>query len=72
MNGTIPRVEINSGIMMDRQGFDEGRTASTSRGRPGEAHGCDGCGGISPDVDLWAADPESSDEIWLCFACGDW
>ncbi len=72
MNGTIPRVEDHGGITTDRQCFDEGGTASMSRGHTGEAHGCDGCGGVSPDVDLWAADPETGDEIWLCMACGDW
>lgn len=72
MNGTIPSVETNSSITMDRQVLDEGGTATTSRGCTAKSHGCDGCGGISLDVDLWAADPETGDEIWLCMACGDW
>ena len=40
-------------------------------GSPGKAHECDGCGGITPDVDLWAHNHETGEEDWLCGACGD-
>ena len=36
------------------------------------AHGCGGCGEVKPDVDLWAEDTETGDELWLCEACADW
>jgi hypothetical protein len=36
------------------------------------SHGCDGCGGVTPDVDLWAEDSETGEELWLCVACGEW
>lgn len=44
-------------------------------GRPfeiAEAHKCDGCGDTLPDVDLWATNSETGEEVWLCEACGDW
>lgn len=34
-------------------------------------HDCDGCGEVTPDVDLWAEDDETGEELWLCLACGD-
>lgn len=44
-------------------------------GRPfdvAESHECDGCGEARPDVDLWATDSETGEELWLCRACGEW
>lgn len=44
-------------------------------GRPSmgfEAHHCDGCGEVKDDVDLWAEDSETGEEVWLCISCGDW
>jgi hypothetical protein len=38
----------------------------------GRKQGCGGCGQIKPDVDLWAVDPETGEELWLCEACGEW
>jgi hypothetical protein len=38
--------------------------------RAAETHDCDGCGEITPDVDLWATNHETGEEIWLCEACG--
>lgn len=37
-----------------------------------ESHDCDGCGVAAPDVDLWATDSETGEELWLCRACGEW
>jgi hypothetical protein len=37
-----------------------------------EGHDCHGCGVGTPDVDLWAEDTETGEELWLCEACGDW
>jgi hypothetical protein len=42
------------------------------RGGCGTPHGCDGCGEVTPDVDLWAEDSETGEELWLCVACGEW
>lgn len=44
-----------------------GRSFEVSR-----SHECDGCGEVKPDVDLWAEDGETGEELWLCEACGDW
>ncbi len=33
---------------------------------------CDGCGVIAPDVDLWAENSETGEQIWLCLTCGGW
>lgn len=41
------------------------------RGGSGIPHGCDGCGEVTPDVDLWAENHETGEEIWLCMACGE-
>jgi hypothetical protein len=38
----------------------------------GKPHECDQCGKITPDVDLWAKNSETGDELWLCMACGEW
>ena len=35
-----------------------------------EAHDCGGCGERKPDVDLWAEDPETGEELWICLSCG--
>ena len=32
---------------------------------------CDGCGGEAPEVDLWAEDSETGEQLWLCPSCGD-
>lgn len=37
-----------------------------------EVHDCDGCGQAEPDVDLWAEDSETGEQLWLCEACGEW
>ena len=37
-----------------------------------EPQDCDGCGVIVPDVDLWAENFETGEEIWLCMTCGGW
>ena len=37
-----------------------------------EDHDCDSCGLATPDVDLWATDRETGEELWLCRACGEW
>ena len=37
-----------------------------------EGHDCHGCGVVKPDVDLWAEDSETGEELWLCEACGEW
>lgn len=37
-----------------------------------EAHECDGCGETLPEVDLYAEDSETGEEVWLCLACGEW
>ena len=37
-----------------------------------EGRDCDGCGQFKPEVDLWAEDSETGEELWLCEACGEW
>jgi len=37
-----------------------------------EIHECDGCGEVKPDVDLWAEDSETGQELGLCQTCGEW
>lgn len=37
-----------------------------------EARECDGCGEARPDVDFWATNDETCEEIWLCQTCGKW
>ncbi len=37
--------------------------------RSNEARSCDGCFEVKPDVDLWAANDHTGDELWLCEAC---
>lgn len=32
---------------------------------------CAGCAEIKPDVDLWAEDSETGEQLWLCEACGE-
>lgn len=34
-------------------------------------HECDECGEATTDVDLWAENTETGEELWLCKACGD-
>ena len=46
-----------------------------SAGRPqevAEGHACHGCGEAKTDVDLWAEDTETGEELWLCGACCEW
>lgn len=47
--------------------FPSVEAASTENSRP-----CEGCGEVSPGVDLWAENSETGEELWLCDACGDW
>jgi hypothetical protein len=35
-----------------------------------EGHDCDSCGVVTPDVDLWAMNTETGEQLWLCEACG--
>jgi hypothetical protein len=35
-----------------------------------EPHVCDGCGQTMPDVDLWAENSDTGEEVWLCGTCG--
>jgi hypothetical protein len=37
-----------------------------------ESHGCDSCGKVKPDVDLWAENRETGEQLWLCEPCGKW
>ena len=37
-----------------------------------EVHDCDCCGEATTDVDLWAEDSETGEELWLCGACVEW
>lgn len=37
---------------------------------PEQPHKCDGCGEIAPEVDLWAENSETGEQIWLCMTCG--
>jgi hypothetical protein len=39
---------------------------------PEQSHKCDGCGETTPDVDLWAENSETGEQIWLCETCGGW
>ena len=36
-----------------------------------EPRACDGCGKTRPDVDLWAMNSETGEELWLCSTCGE-
>jgi hypothetical protein len=56
--------------VMDRADVD-----FLSPGRPRhaiEVHDCDCCGEATTDVDLWAEDSETGEELWLCGACVEW
>ena len=37
-----------------------------------EDHDCHGCGEATPDVDLWAENSATGEELWLCEACCAW
>ena len=50
----------------------EKRIASDRPVGSAEAPGCNGCGEAKPDVDLFAENTETGEELWLCLACGDW
>lgn len=36
-----------------------------------KAQDCGSCGEQKPDVDLWAENSETGEELWLCGSCGD-
>lgn len=36
-----------------------------------DARNCDGCGIAKPDVDRWAENSETGEELFLCLACGE-
>ncbi len=38
---------------------------------PENVHKCDQCGLVKIDVDLWAVNDETGEEIRLCLTCGD-
>ena len=37
-----------------------------------ESHGCDSCGEVKPDVDIFAEDSTTGDVLRLCRSCGEW
>lgn len=49
---------------------DQKVTTSGMRTWGEEIHDCDGCGEVPPDVDLWAEDTATGEQLWLCEACG--
>ena len=51
---------------------DQKVTTSGMRTWGEQVHECDGCGVANDEVDLWATDSGSGDEVWLCLSCGDW
>ncbi|MDB5350133.1 MAG: hypothetical protein JWN86_1380 [Planctomycetota bacterium] len=54
-------------------GFEEEAARKPARPRDhfrNVHHGCDECGEATPDVDLWAENHETGEEIWLCRECG--
>ncbi len=51
---------------------DQGFLFSDRASRFDEARDCDGCGQIKPEVDLWAEDSETGEQVWLCLSCGSW
>lgn len=51
---------------------DQKLTTSGIRAQSEEIHACDGCRVARPDVDLWATDTETGDEVWFCLPCGEW
>ena len=53
-------------------GTDLWHEASESVYEGRAAHECDCCGEAKDDVDLWATDTETGEELWLCLACGEW
>lgn len=55
-------------LLMD---LDDAVAGTTRRPRKRTLHRCDGCDGHAPGVDLWAMNPDTGEEIWLCPACGD-
>jgi hypothetical protein len=70
MNGTISTIVNQGSITMDRQGSAEGREISTRRARSDKPHHCDGCGEVGLDVELFAEESQTGEELWLCEACG--
>ena len=63
MTATISNVEGKGSSVTARLDLDDGS--------PAQAHECDGCGGITPDVDLWAQNHETGEEVWFCEACAE-
>jgi len=51
-------------------------TAHESALRPGRKsdrpHLCNVCGESKTDIDLWAENDKTGEQLWLCQACGDW
>jgi hypothetical protein len=39
---------------------------------PEQPHKCDSCGETTADVDLWAENSETGEQIWLCMTCAGW
>lgn len=66
------------GIDLGPQGHDDFGPEANRGLRQAESlvaeqpHECDGCGETTPDVDLWAENSETGEEIWLCVTCGGW
>ena len=51
----------------------DGRSHDPDRAScPIEAHNCDGCGEVRPDVDVWATNSETGEDLRLCEACAEW
>jgi hypothetical protein len=47
-------------------------TPSMRASEVAEGHDCHGCGVANDDVDLWAEDTETGEQLWLCPSCGEW
>ena len=55
-------------------GFEDEAARKPARSRDhfrNVPHACDGCGRATPDVDLWAEDHDTGEELWLCTECGE-
>jgi len=67
-----PGISVQIGeilIALLSEGVVSQRRAAESRSRTPRP--CDDCGYVTPDVDLWAEDSETGEQLWLCPACGD-
>lgn len=51
-------------------GADETGIDTLPSGKMPEGQDCDGCGAATPDVDLWAENQETGEQLWLCLSCG--